>query len=161
MTLEQCRWVNGIVVPGHGVASGQTPLEGCPRGTIHAQRAFFEQAGIDTSRLYDGTLNLDIRPYKLFYLKASLTLERLLWHPNWAPETFSLFICKIAVNGSDHDGYIYRPHPETKPAHFHEPHIVEVWAEYIAGVAYGAHVGLGLFPDLLRLEPRTPYEESV
>jgi hypothetical protein len=95
-------------------------------GTIRAQREFFRRAGVDTERLYDGTINVDISPLQFEPIKPSLILRHVRWHPTWAPETFSLFTCKIVVRESEHDGFVYFPHPDTKPTIFPGHHIAEV-----------------------------------
>jgi hypothetical protein len=44
-------------------------------------------------------------------------------------------------------GYIYWPHPETKPEHFQDPHTVEILAPGLDGVADGVEVRLWHVPE--------------
>ena len=45
--------------------------------------------------------------------------KQVKWHPDCAPEDFSFFVARMALDeegaAEPVDGYIYRPHPETKP----------------------------------------------
>jgi hypothetical protein len=148
------QWVPGKVARGQGVASGRNPVEGGIRGTIPAQKKFFRNAGIDTDHLYDGTINVDISPWEFEPARSTLTLFKVRWHPTWDPETFSLFACKIRVRQAERDGYIYYPHPETKPGIFPGHQIAEVWSPLIAGVMDGDSAELGIFTDLIRIVPR-------
>jgi hypothetical protein len=145
------QWIPGIITPGQGVASGKNEIDGGIRGTIRAQKRFFRQAGIDTDSLYDGTINVDISPLEYQPIKSSLTLRNVQWHPTWAPETFSLFACRLEFRGWTYDGFLYYPHPETKPVRFPGHHIAEIWTKYVDGVAYGHQVRLGILTDLLIL----------
>jgi hypothetical protein len=150
------QWVTGVVGQGQGIASGRNPVEGDVRGTIRAQREFFRRAGIDTDRLYDGTINVDISPLRFEPIRPSLILRDVRWHPIWAPETFSLFACKVVVRELEHDGFVYYPHPETKPGIFPGHHIAEVWCPFIDGVTYGDAVKLGIFTDAFRIRTGEP-----
>lgn len=50
----------------------------------------------------------------------------------------------LRVGGAVHDGLWYSPHPETKPAHFQRPTVVELLMPWIAGLAPDAAVEAGL-----------------
>ena len=45
------------------------------------------------------------------------------------------------------DGYVYYPHPDTKPRHFQPPSVIEVIAPLIEGIAYGSPVRLEVDPS--------------
>lgn len=131
--------VDAVVVAGHGVASGQgqTPY---PAGSIAMQKPHFARLGLDFSRFYEGTLNLSIAPRRWHLLRATWTFPRLEWTHLHPPETFSFARCRV----QGREGWVYRPHPETKAAHFQNASVIEVIAPKIEGVSYGATVMLEL-----------------
>ena len=51
----------GIVVRGHGAASGRGS-DRYPEGTLAAQIPIFAGLGLDLSDMYRGTLNVDVAP---------------------------------------------------------------------------------------------------
>ena len=55
-------------------------------------------------------------------------------------KTFSFFRCRIEVGSMAETGLVYRPHPETKVEHFHDPAVVEVITRWIAGAHVGSRV---------------------
>ncbi|WP_371185086.1 hypothetical protein [Thalassotalea maritima] len=139
--------IPGIIVKGHQIASGKA--RDCPYigGSISQQLPFFKRIGIDITGLYSGTINIDISPYQLALTHPDQQIEKLAWYPGVEPETFSFCHCSLAFAERCYQALIYYPHPETKPAHFHPAHIVEVLAPYIDGIAYGQKVWLSLSPN--------------
>ncbi len=136
-------WVDGVVVAGHGVASGNavgSPGNPYPAGSIRLQQPHFLQAGIDISPYFSGTLNVDLAPHTP-RAKRVVFDGVLHWHGDIA-ERFTLanVVCRVA--GREFGGLWYYPHPETKPAHFQRDTVVELLLPYIEGVAIGDAVSL-------------------
>jgi hypothetical protein len=134
----------GTVVPGHGVASGRGADTPYPQGSLAMQKPFFAALGLNLDGLFEGTLNLSIAPLRWRLLRASHTFEHLRWTHLHPPETFSFSPCRIEFAGRLHEGWVYRPHPETKAAHFHNDSIVEVLMPWIEGLKPGLPLLLDL-----------------
>jgi len=139
--------VRGTVVRGHQVAS--RPGEGSPypAGTIEMQMPHFRRLGLDLSRYVPATLNVSIAPRRFRLRNPRHTFRQIAWTHLHPPEDFSFSPCRIAHAGGLYPGLIYRPHPETKVRHFQDASIIEVLAERIPGMAYGARVELYLNRD--------------
>lgn len=141
--------VAGIVVRGHGVASGKNGDPRFPGGTIAMQLPFFASRGLNLSTYYPATINLSIAPAKFRPGKAFATFTGLKWHPQEPAEDFSFFECTLRLpetTGEIH-GLIYYPHPETKPEHFQAPDTLEVLAsQFVEGLEYGSRVLLSAPP---------------
>ena len=88
----------------------------------------FAERGLDLSPFWLGTLNVDIAPARFEISKASLTFRAVKWHPSEPAEDFSFFECRVSLVGSEVsvDGWIYYPHPETKPEHEQPDSVLEV-----------------------------------
>jgi hypothetical protein len=143
--------VAGTVVQGHQVASGGTAASPYPRGTIEMQLPHFQARGLDLGSIFLGTLNVSIAPWVPRLVQPDITLPLVKWSPPHPPETFSFSRCWIEIDQQRYDGWIYYPHPETKPAHFQAPSTLEVLAPTIAGLAYGDSLQLGLQPQAFEL----------
>ncbi len=136
-------WIDGVVVAGHGVAGGRTVGRAgnpYPAGSIRLQQPHFLQAGIDLSRYFSGTLNVDLAPHKP-EAKRVVFDGVLDWHGDIA-ERFTLAQVACRVAGREFDGLWYYPHPDTKPAHFQRDTVVELLLPYIGGIAVGDTVSL-------------------
>jgi hypothetical protein len=133
--------VSGTVIRGHGVASGsgKSPY---PEGTVKMQKPFFEALGLDLSGFHEGTLNLDIAPFRFRLVEPEHTFRRVEWTHLHPPEDFSFSRCRILHAGLEVGGWIYTPHPETKADHFQPPTMLEVLAPFLPGIAYGDEVTL-------------------
>lgn len=159
---ETARWeqVSGIVIPGHGVASGQGGDPRFPGGTIRLQRPAFAQRGLDLDGFFPGTVNISIRPYHYRVRRARHTFTNVKWKPDAPPEDFSFFDCRLMLTGLTpapedwHRGLIYYPHPETKPEHFQDEATLELLLPPLAGIAYGLAVELAV--DLSQLAIEAP-----
>jgi hypothetical protein len=134
--------VPGQVVPGYGVASGAAETSPYPSGTIALQTPHFLQRGLDLRSCYPGTLNVSITPYTLQIVAPVHRFEAVAWLPGFPAETFSFAHCHLMFQGRGYDGWIYYPHPETKPRHSQPPTVVEILAPAIANIHYGAAVTL-------------------
>ncbi|MFN9175915.1 MAG: hypothetical protein ACK58N_15785, partial [Synechocystis sp.] len=51
---------------------------------------------------------------------------------------FSFIDCRLVqTDGLLIPGYVYYPHPETKPEHFQSPDILEIMSRFIPDLRYG------------------------
>ncbi|NHN56974.1 hypothetical protein G9U51_14475 [Calidifontibacter sp. DB0510] len=137
---------SGIVVAGHGVASGQGDHSPYPAGAIALQTPHFAARGLDLSRYWPGTVNVDVAPLLPVWRSPRLTLADVMWTNLIAAETFSFFDCTLTHQGTAYDGLVYRPHPETKPAHHQALTVLELLLPRIKDLAYGARVDVTV-PD--------------
>ena len=145
--------VPGVVVRGHGVASGRAGDPRFPRGTIAMQIPFFRALGLDLSGLHPGTLNVDCAPLSFRPGPAARLFERVKWHPEMPAETFSFARATLVRDGARYPAWIYWPHPETKPEHFQPAGVAEVIAPPVPDLATGDRVALETTPDQARWEP--------
>lgn len=154
--------VEGTVVRGHRVASGGGPEPFLPGGTIRAQLSAFRERGLDLSGSEPGTLNVSLAPGRLAWERARATFRDVKWHPDLPPESFSFSPCRIEPAGpgeaaegepawAGRPGWLYRPHPETKPRHHQPEDVVEVIAERLEGVGYGSRLTLAVDPWEVRV----------
>lgn len=134
--------IKGIVVEGHRVASA--PSSDYPYGTLEKQKPFFKALGLDLENFYNGTLNVSIYPNTFEMNNPEFTFERVEWTSLHPPETFSFSRCVLVFKGVRYDGWVYYPHPGTKKRHIQQPFVIEILAEYIPGILYGAEVEIGL-----------------
>ena len=140
--------VHGKIVEGHGVASGRSGDPRFPSGTLGLQWKYFEELGLDLSGIYKGTINISVEPLTPKPIKALHTFREIRWHPECPAEDFSFFEVRIQVEGTESvRGYIYWPHPETKPEHFQDPHVVEILAPKLSGIRSGAVAQLTFAPE--------------
>ncbi len=130
--------MTGTVVRGHGVASGFCGDPRFPGGTIALQKPLFRSLGLNLDRFYSGTINLSVAPFIFKLKQARYRFRELRWTDKAAAEDFSFIDCRVLQNGGTQlDGLIYYPHPETKPEHFQPPDILEILTHRIHGLAYG------------------------
>lgn len=153
--------IPGVIVPGHQVASGRATDSPYPRGTIEMQIPHFQARGLDLSGLFLGTLNVAIAPYIPRLIAPDLTFEQVKWSPEHPAETFSFSRCQLEAKGQHYTGWIYYPHPETKPAHFQAPTTLEVLAPEIAGLTYGDSIQISLKRNAFRLEQPNKTEANT
>jgi len=141
------KWIHvkGILAQGYRVASG--PSADYPYGTLERQRPIFKALGLDLAGYFNGTLNIDIRPYAFTMKKPQYTFHHVEWTDLHPPEHFSFSRCKVIHNGMEYDGWVYYPHPETKERNFQNPALVEVIATPISGISYGDEIQVLLNPE--------------
>lgn len=107
------------------------------------QAPFFRTLGFDLAAFYSGTLNVSIAPFSYIVRKPASTFRQVKWHPTEPAEDFSFFDVDLLRRGRESvSGKIYYPHPETKPAHFQAPSVLELLLPWIDGVGYGDEVTL-------------------
>ena len=130
--------VHGVVVQGYRVASG--PSKDYPYGALDRQRPFFKAGGLDLDPYFNGSLNVNISPAEFAMLKPQYTFHHVEWTDLHPPEHFSFSRCRVLFKGTEYDGWVYYPHPETKLRHFQNPSLLEIIAMKIPGIQYGDEV---------------------
>jgi hypothetical protein len=129
--------VMGVVIRGHGVASGQADDRPYPDGSIRMQIPFFKELGLDLTEYYPATLNISITPFRFTVTNPEYTFRNVEWTHLHPPEHFSFSRCRITYDNKTYDGWIYYPHPETKKNHFQNDHILEIISQYVPDIGYG------------------------
>jgi hypothetical protein len=149
--MDRKVYAAGVVQAGYGVASGIASESPYPGGTIALQMPFFRDLGLDLGDCFLGTLNVNVAPFEMRILRPRFRFERVEWVAG-VVETFSFCRCVVEFGSVGYEGWIYYPHPETKPDHFHFPGLVEVIAPRILGLGYGDRVGLRGVGEEVRFE---------
>ena len=134
----------GVVVAGHGVASGRACDSPFAAGTIELQAPHFAARGLDLAPFVMATVNLDIAPHQLVLRAPRWTFTDVAWTDVHPPETFSFVECSITRAGTTGavPGLIYHPHPETKPMHHQPTTVVELLLPWLPGLRHGDVLGL-------------------
>lgn len=140
MGIKNWKRVQGIIKPGHKVASGQATDSPYPQGTITMQIPYFQAHGLDLSMFYPATLNISISPYTFTLKNPRYTFQQIVWTTNHPPETFSFSSCHLIYQTKIYQAWIYYPHPETKKRHFQNPAILEIIAPFIPGLHNETHL---------------------
>lgn len=138
--------MEGVVVRGHGVASGRAVDSPYPGGTIALQAPHFAVRGLDLAGLHPATLNVDIAPATYTLRGPRRTYRDVRWTDVHGPETFSFLACLLDRPGDPrrHRGWVYHPHPETKPMHEQPATVLEVLMPHLPALGYGDVVTLHL-----------------
>jgi hypothetical protein len=134
--------LHGVVVRGHGVASGQAAGSPYPQGSVAMQMPFFNARGLDLSDCWAGTVNVSVAPHTWRLLRADHCFERLAWTHLHPPETFSFVRLKLLWRSKSIGAWLYYPHPETKATHHQHASVMEIIAPRMDGLAYGDAVTL-------------------
>jgi hypothetical protein len=141
------------IVQGHRVASGQNGDPRFPGGTLRMQTAHFQARGFDISSLYPATLNVSVAPLGYRVVKAHYTFRQVKWHPKEPAEDFSFFDVRvIRPDAPSVAGFIYYPHPDTKPEHFQQPDVLELLLPLMNDIHYGAELRLEIPVDQMVIE---------
>ncbi len=143
--------VHGIIVQGYRVASG--PSKDYPYGALDRQRPIFAERGLDLSRYFNGTLNINIHPRTFQMSKPQFTFHAVEWTDLHPPEHFSFSRCRVIFKGAEYDGWVYYPHPETKLRHFQNPSLLEVIAMPVPGLQYGDEVDVTVNTEEITVSP--------
>jgi len=128
---------DAVLVPGHRVASGLNGNPKFPGGTIVMQIPVFKKMGLDLSGFFQGTLNASIAPLHYRMAAPRVTLRQVKWHPEDPAEDFSFVDVRLRRDGRVYEGFIYYPHPDTKPVHFQKADVLELLLPKVEGAAYG------------------------
>ncbi|MDA9764949.1 hypothetical protein N9C83_06255 [Opitutales bacterium] len=139
--------VTGIVVEGHGVASGRSRTSPYKGGSLIRQLPYFEKLNIPLSDYFHGTINIDISPRAMELIAWDYEARETAWTDLIPPEDFFFSHCKITSGQKASDGMIYYPSPKTKVENFYNPNIVEILEPKIDSIETGGEVTLHLTPD--------------
>ena len=144
-------WLAATVLEGHGIASGRSRDTPYGAGSISLQRPHFEALGLDLSDCFEGTINLSIAPLHFEIIAPDHCFRQVTWCKDGPVEDFSFVRCTLALDLAQVNAWVYYPHPDTKPGHFHPDSLVEVISPYLAGLQYGSSLQLGLPADRIRV----------
>jgi hypothetical protein len=133
-------------VEGYHVASGQSDGSPYPAGSIVLQIPHFQSRGLDLSRFHPATLNIEIAARGFVMHHPAHRFEQVRWFAGNPPEDFSFSRCQVEFRDRKWDGWVYYPHPDTKPAHWQAPNIMEVITSWLDNIQYGDAVTLYLDP---------------
>jgi len=136
--------VNGVVIKGHGVASGTSLDKTYPDSTIAMQMPFFKDKGLDLSGFFMGTMNVSIAPCHFKMISPKYHFPNVEWTELIPPETFSFSECELIFEQLSYNCLIYYPHPETKVVHAQPPSMLEIIGPKIEGIRNGSKVELKL-----------------
>ena len=152
--------VTARLVQGHRVASGLNGNPRFPGGTLRMQTSHFQERGFDISQLYSGTLNVSIAPLCFRVVKARHTFTNVKWHPTEPAEDFSFFDVRVICSDQTSvAGFIYFPHPDTKPEHFQQPAVLELLLPFVDGLSYGMALRLEIPTAQMVIESLTGQDE--
>lgn len=114
----------------------------------------FAARGLDLGDLHPGTVNVSIAPLSWQALRPAYTFHAVRWHPTEPAEDFSFFHLRLHRGGTAPPvaGWVYLPHPQTKPAHFQSPDILELLLPWTEGLPYGSRVDLEVPESEMRFE---------
>ena len=148
-------WHRGVLVCGHGVASGSAADSPYPAGTVALQTPAFLAQGLDLSGYHQGTINLDFPGCRWELTQPDHCFPSLFWTDLHPPETFSFWRISLRRAPAEQPlkGLIYYPHPETKARHFQSPSRLELLAPYLPGLQPGDGLELEVDSTRLRLVP--------
>ncbi len=107
---------------------------------MERQRPIFKERGLDLNGYFNGTLNVNIRPYTFKVIKPEFTFQEVKWTDLHPPEHFSFSRCKVIYKKIEYAGWVYYPHPETKLRNFQNPSLLEVITYPIPEIEYGDEV---------------------
>lgn len=138
--IENGLSINGIVMAGHQVASGQGDKSPYPDGSLRMQAPHLLARGFDIYPYRLATLNISIAPQVVTKIDAAHRFESVEWTDLHPPETFSFSACELIFRGETYTGWIYYPHPETKKTHFQTQSTLEVLTTNIPNIKYGDEV---------------------
>ena len=144
----------GRIVAGHRVASGSNGNPRFPGGTLRMQTPHFRVLGLDLAAYYPGTLNVSIAPMQYKVCAPRHTFHAVKWHPDEPAEDFSFFDVRLIRPYLPRvEGLIYYPHPETKPAHFQQPDVLELLLPFVDDVVYNDDVTLEIPAEQMAITP--------
>jgi len=95
---QPLKWntLRGTLVQGYRVASG--PSRDYPYGALDRQRPIFKARGLDLEGYFNGTLNIDLRPFTFKLIKPEFTFRNVEW-TDLHPLKFFLFTLQGDLQG--------------------------------------------------------------
>lgn len=129
--------ITGIVIAGHGVASGKGKDPRYPEGTLKLQIPFFAKKGLDLTPYFRGTINLNIAPFRFIIGKPNHFFRSIAWSQYIPPENFYFIEVSVINRSKKYHGYIYMPDPATKMDHFQHESTLELILPEIEGLQVG------------------------
>ena len=146
--------ISAVIVQGHRVASGLNGNPLFPGGTMCMQLPFFQKLGLDLSLFHLGTLNVSIAPLGYRVVRPKHTFRAVKWHPTESAEDFSFFDVIVHRDSAPPvSGFIYHPHPETKPTHFQKADVLELLLPWTEGLGYGTKIRLEVSAEQMMIGP--------
>ncbi len=136
--------LDGVVVPGHGVASGKGVHCPYPGGSIRAQAPVFAARGLDLSDCFLGTINVDVSPRTFRVTDGDHVFRDVCWTERIPPEHFTFSRAELEVAGRRQPVWIYWPHPETKIENLQSQSLAEIIGPRIPDLPYGQSCRLHL-----------------
>lgn len=134
--------LKGVIVSGHGVASGQGNDPRYPEGTLALQLPHFQKQGLNLTSYYPGTINVFLKGKKVVIIQPKYTVLNVNWSSHIPPENFFFFDVAVVFDGKKYQGLIYMPDPKTKTDHYQGASIVELLLPKIPGVKTGKSISL-------------------
>ena len=134
----------GIVVQGYGIASGKHSDNRFPQGSISMQFPFFKKCGFDVSHFFMGTINISFRNFKFELINPVHHFPKVKWCADLPAENFSFYPCSVSTScnsfSESFTGFVYWPHPSTKPEFHQDSNVIEVILPFIPDIKYGVEV---------------------
>ena len=118
------------------------------------QVPFFAEQGLDLGNFHLATLNVSIAPLRYAVIEARHTFKCLDWHPEDPAEDFSFFDCRLLESrtGEWVEGFVYYPHPDTKPSHLQPDEVLEfLMSRRIDGIGYRSRIEIEIPEDQMRI----------
>ncbi len=139
--------VQGRVVEGHRIASGEANDSPYPAGSLSLQIPHFRDRGLDLSDYHRATINVALEVSSVRILQPDHHFAQVRWFEGIPAEDFSFVRCRLEYRGQTHEGWVYYPHPETKPAHRQPSNVIEVVTHRVADLSYGDAVTVEVDPQ--------------
>jgi len=144
--------IDGIVVPGFQIASGNNEDTPFGHSTIALQKPYFEQLGLNLNNMFNGTINLQATKYKSIKLtKPTYCFKRVQWIDGFSAEDFAFIPIEILFNNKRYNGFIYQPLKESKIGHFQPSNVLEILAPFIPDLSYQDSISIELDPNSVDL----------
>lgn len=145
--------IPATIVQGHRVASGQNGNPLFPGGTLRMQLPLFAERGLDLRGFHLGTLNVSIAPMSYRVGKAKHTFREVKWHPTEPAEDFSFFDVVVHREAETPvEGFVYFPHPDTKPTHFQKADVLELLLPWTEALGYGTRIWIEVPGEQMKFE---------
>ena len=96
---------------------------------------------------------MDIAPCAYRVLSPRHTFRQVAWHPTAPAEDFSFIdVDVLGLGPAPAMGFIYYPHPETKPCHFQKASVLELLLPFVPCLNYGMRVQLRIPASQMAIE---------